>query len=133
MSLPAPEDLRFTCRRIFIRNLCINCRIGAYDHERLASQPVIINCDLWVRLEDSTSRRDALADVLNYDEAVSILRDFADAGHVDLQETLVERMLDALCRLPGVVLARISTEKPEAYPDVDAVGIESWRATNPLP
>lgn len=128
MTIPTPESLRFTCRRIFIRNLHLNCRIGAYDHERLAAQSIIVNCDLWVRLENATSQRDALSDVLNYDDVVGRLRDFAKAAHVDLQETLVERMLDAICQLPGVALIRISTEKPEAYQDVDSVGVESWRA-----
>lgn len=131
MNFPTPESLRFTCRRIFIRNLRLNCHIGAYDHERLSAQPVIVNCDLWVRLENATSQRDALGDVLNYDEVVGRLRGFAEVAHVDLQETLVERMLDAVCQLPGVALVRLSTEKPEAYQDVDSVGVESWRAPDP--
>ena len=125
---PTPESLRFTCRRIFIRNLRLLARIGAYEHERLAPQSVVVNCDLWVRLDASTSARDALEDVLNYDRAVEVIRSVAAQGHHDLQETLVDRMLDALTALPGVELARLSTEKPEAYPDIEAVGVESWRA-----
>ncbi len=125
---PTPESLRFTCRRIFIRNLRLLARIGAYEHERLAPQSVVVNCDLWVRLDASTSARDALEDVLNYDRAVEVIRSVAAQGHHDLQETLVDRMLDALAALPGVELARLSTEKPEAYPDIEAVGVESWRA-----
>lgn len=128
MPFPTPENLRFTCRRIFIRNLRLSCRIGAYDHERLAAQPLIVNCDVWVRLEKATSQGDALSDVLNYDDVVSRLRGFAEAAHVDLQETLVDRMLDSICQLPGVALVRLSTEKTEAYSDVDSVGVESWRA-----
>lgn len=125
---PTPESLRFTCRRIFIRNLRLLARIGAYEHERLAPQSVVVNCDLWVRLDASTSARDALEDVLNYDRAVEVIRSVAAQGHHDLQETLVDRMLDALAALPGVELERLSTEKPEAYPDIEAVGVESWRA-----
>ena len=125
---PTPESLRFTCRRIFIRNLRLLARIGAYEHERLAPQSVVVNCDLWVRLDASTSARDALEDVLNYDRAVEVIRSVAAQGHHDLQETLVDRMLDALAAVPGVELARLSTEKPEAYPDIEAVGVESWRA-----
>ncbi len=125
---PTPESLRFTCRRIFIRNLRLLARIGAYEHERLAPQSVVVNCDLWVRLDASTSARDALEDILNYDRAVEVIRSVAAQGHHDLQETLVDRMLDALAALPGVELARLSTEKPEAYPDIEAVGVESWRA-----
>ena len=65
--------------------------------------------------------------MLNYDLAVEALRKTASGAHIDLQETLVDRMTTALAELPGVELVRVATAKPEAYEDVDAVGIESWR------
>lgn len=131
MSLPTPESLRATCRRIFLRGLRLSCRIGAYDHERTAPQTLLVDCDLWVRLDASTSGRDALEDVFNYDDAVAVLREEAARGHTDLQETLLDRMLERLCTLPGVELVRLATAKPEAYPDAQAIGIETWRAPRP--
>ena len=123
----SPESLRFTCRRIFIRGLKLSCRIGAYDNERTKPQTVLVDCDLWVRLSQSTSARDNLADVLNYDLAVDAIRKTASGEHIDLQETLVDRMTKTLAELPDVELVRVATAKPEAYADADAVGVESWR------
>ena len=65
--------------------------------------------------------------MLNYDLAVEAIRKAASGEHIDLQETLVDRMTTALAELPGVELVRVATAKPEAYEDADAVGIESWR------
>ena len=127
-----PESLRFSCRRILVRGLKLSCRIGAYDHERLAPQPVLVDCDVWVRLSRQTSSRDAIEDVLNYDLIVDALREEAGRGHIDLQETLVDRMLDRVCTLPGVELVRVVTAKPDAYSDVESVGIETWRAPAPF-
>lgn len=127
MLQPSPESLRFSCRRIFIRGLKLSCRIGAYDSERSKPQLVLVDCDLWVRLSASTSARDDLSDVLNYDLAVEAIRQSASGEHIDLQETLVDRMTKTLAQLPGVELVRVATAKPQAYEDADAVGIESWR------
>ena len=128
-QLPSPESLRFSCRRIFLKNLALSCRIGAYDRERSASQEVVFNADIWVRLSESSSSRDALEDVLNYDLAVAIFREEAARGHIDLQETLVDRIAERIAKLPGVALARVSSEKTEAYDDAQSIGVEVWRAS----
>ena len=91
-TLPSPESLRFSCRRIFLKNLRLACRIGAYETERSAPQSVVFNADIWVRFSASSSQRDALEDVLNYDLAVEIFREESSRGHIDLQETLVDRI-----------------------------------------
>lgn len=132
MNFPAPEDLRSSCRRIFLRNLRLPCRIGAYESERGRAQEVCFNADVWVSLEASTSRSDSIGDVLNYDLIALAIREEALSGHIDLQETLVDRIAGRIAALPGVKLARISSEKTEAYPDADAVGVEVWRAPNSL-
>mgnify|MGYP000248268036 CR=1 FL=1 len=127
-TLPSPESLRFSCRRIFLKNLRLACRIGAYETERSAPQSVVFNADIWVRFSASSSQRDALEDVLNYDLAVEIFREESSRGHIDLQETLVDRIAERLSNLPGVELIRISSEKTEAY----AIGVEVWRSGSPL-
>lgn len=131
-TLPSPESLRFSCRRIFLKNLRLACRIGAYETERSAPQSVVFNADIWVRFSASSSQRDALEDVLNYDLAVEIFREESSRGHIDLQETLVDRIAERLSNLPGVELIRISSEKTEAYDDADAIGVEVWRSGSSL-
>ena len=45
-------------------------------------------------------------------------------GHVHLQETLCDDVLALMLEHPLVKAARVSTEKPDVYPDCEAVGVE---------
>ena len=49
-------------------------------------------------------------------------------GHVNLQETLCDDILTRLLEHTGVMAARVSTRKPDVYPDCEAVGVEVFRA-----
>lgn len=114
-----------TARRLFIRRLTLVAPIGAYEHEKLAPQRLVLSCDVWV--PTTPVHRDSLDEVLNYDQIVDVLRNTALARHHDLQETLVEEIAERLLTLPGALAVRIASEKPDAYRDVDAAGVEIWR------
>jgi dihydroneopterin aldolase len=45
-------------------------------------------------------------------------------GHVHLQETLCDDVLALMLAHPNVRAARVSTQKPDVYPDCEAVGVE---------
>ena len=127
-ALTTPDDLRFTSRRISVRGLTLQCAIGAYEHERNRLQKVRLDCDVWVPLRPT---QDRLENVLNYDWIVDAMRTTALSGHIDLQETLVDRMADALCTHPDILLVRVASAKLEAYADVESVGLEVWRRPDP--
>ena len=82
-------------RRLFLEGLECQCRIGAYDHERLGPQRVIIDIVLELSA-DTEPGRDHLEDTLNYDLVRQAVLDIAGARHFDLQETLAREMFDAL-------------------------------------
>ena len=124
---PFTNDLTFTCRKIFIQQLKLNCWIGAYEHEKQHPQQVLFDCEIWISLQDSTSSSDDLSDVLNYDVLVNQMTEIALAQHYNLQETLVDTIADKLINLPGIQLLRLTSAKTEAYDNVKAVGIEVWR------
>jgi dihydroneopterin aldolase len=48
-------------------------------------------------------------------------------GHIHLQETLCDEILEKMLQHPLVVAARVSTEKPDVYPDCAGVGVEVFR------
>jgi dihydroneopterin aldolase len=48
-------------------------------------------------------------------------------GHIHLQETLCDDVAAALLAHPNVRAVAVSTEKPDVYPDCDAVGVEVFR------
>lgn len=119
------DEIRLGCRRILLRGLTLPRAIGAYERERGRLQKVAFEADVWVRRPEN-AREDVLDDVLNYDLIVEAIRNEAARGHVDLQETLVERIARHLAALPAVELVRVQSTKLEAYPDA-RIGVETWR------
>ena len=112
------------CRRLFLRDYELRINIGVHDFEKRAEQRVVINVDLYVPLVLSTPKADRLDEVLDYDFIRSSIAARAAQGHIHLQETLADDVLALLLRHPSVRAARVSTEKPDVYPDCAAVGVE---------
>ncbi len=126
MNLPAMlVDPRLAdCRRLFLRGYELPVRIGVHDFEQGAPQRMRFHVDLWVPLAHSTPRADAIAEVVDYDFVRMRIRERVERGHVQLQETLADDILRAMLAHPGVRAARVATEKPDVYPDCEAVGVE---------
>ena len=114
------------CRRLFLRNHEVWIDIGVHEHEKRGKQRVLINVDLFVPLAASTPRQDELHEVVDYDFIREAIAARVGQGHVQLQETLCDDLLAAMLAHPKVKAARVSTEKPDAYADCEAVGAEVW-------
>lgn len=119
-SAPALQD----CRRLFLRDYEVLIDIGVHDFEKQGAQRVKINVDLFVPLALSTPLADALEEVVDYDFIRRSIAERVARGHIQLQETLADDILAAMLAHPRVRAARVSTEKPDVYPDCDAVGVE---------
>ena len=122
-SLVQPPVL-MDCRRLFLRNYEVWINIGVHEFEKRAEQRVIINVDLYVPLAISTPKADQLHEVLDYDFIRSTIAQRMARGHVHLQETLCDDVLALMLAHPHVRAARVSTEKPDVYPDCESVGVE---------
>ena len=112
------------CRRVFLRNYEVWINIGVHAFEKRGEQRVLMNVDLYVPLAVSTPVDDELHEVLDYDFIRRTIAERAARGHVHLQETLCDDVLALMLAHPDVRAARVSTEKPDVYPDCDAVGVE---------
>ncbi len=112
------------CRRLFLRNHEVLVDIGIHDFEQVAPQRVLINVDLYVPLEATTPRSDRIDEVVDYDFVRHAVAERIAQGRIALQETLADDLLARLLAHPGVRAARVSTEKPDVYPDCEAVGVE---------
>lgn len=112
------------CRRLFLRNYEVWINIGVHDFEKKGEQRVVINVDLYVPLAESTPQHDRLDEVLDYDFIRRSIAERVSQGHIHLQETLADDVLRAMLAHPKVRAARVATEKPDVYPDCDAVGCE---------
>lgn len=112
------------CRRLYLRDYEVWINIGVHDFEKKGEQRVKINVDLYVPLALSTPTHDKLDEVLDYDFIRRTITDRVKRGHIHLQETLADDVLRLMLAHPNVRAARVATEKPDVYPDCDAVGCE---------
>ena len=118
------------CRRLFLRDYEVWINIGVHDFEKRGEQRVVINVDLYVPLALSTPKADELDEVVDYDFIRRTIALRVQQGHVHLQETLVDDVLRLMLAHPRVKAARVSTEKPDVYPDCAAVGVEVFGMKN---
>jgi dihydroneopterin aldolase len=123
----AIDPLLLTCRRVFLRDYEVRINIGVHESEKRAEQRVIINVDLYVPLDVSTPKADALDEVVDYDFIRRTVAARLNRGHIHLQETLCDDILTQMLAHPKVYAARVSTAKPDVYPDCAAVGVEAFR------
>ena len=113
--------------RVFVRDLVVPCLIGVHRHEQDGRQRVRINLDLDVDEPDAPVA-DRLGNVMNYEEIVTAIRRLTDAGHINLVETLAERIAER-CLVDGRVRrARVRVEKLDVFADATSVGVEIERA-----
>jgi len=121
-SRAAPQNLR----RVFIRDLTLEARIGIYPKERKRPQRVIVSIDMMVK-EDRRPHGDEIAGVVSYEEAVHVAEAIASSGHINLVETLAERVAEACLKDRRVVSVRVRVEKPDIFRQAAGVGVEIER------
>lgn len=115
------------CRRLFLRNYEVLINIGVHEFEKKGEQRILINVDLFIPLSLSTPKDDHLHEVVDYDFIRSTIARRMAQGHIHLQETLCDDVVQAMLAHPKVRAVRVSTEKPDVYPDCDSVGVEVFR------
>jgi dihydroneopterin aldolase len=113
-------------RRVFVRDLVLPSLIGVHRHERDAKQRVRINLDLAV-VEDDRPVDDKLSNVLCYETVTARVREVVMAGHVNLVETLAERIAAVCLDHQDVASVRVRVEKLDVFADAASVGVEIER------
>jgi dihydroneopterin aldolase len=124
MIEPLMDPRLADCRRLFLRNFTLQANIGIHDFERNGAQRIVVNIDLYVPLAATTPHHDKIGEVLDYDFIHGTIRERVARGHINLQETLCDDLARVLLAHPLVRAVRVATEKPDVYPDCDAVGVE---------
>jgi dihydroneopterin aldolase len=115
------------CRRLFLRNYEVMINIGVHDFEKKGEQRVLINVELYIPLAMSTPKDDQLHEVVDYDFMRETIAKRIAQGHVHLQETLCDDVVQAMLAHPRVRAAGVSTMKPDVYSDCEGVGVEVFQ------
>jgi dihydroneopterin aldolase len=124
---PAFASAAARLRHVFVRDLVLPASVGVWAHEQGRTQRVRINLDLAVA-EPASPVPDRLDAVVCYDRIVQAVRALAAGDHVQLIETLAERIADTALADPRILRARVRVEKLDVYADAASVGVEIERA-----
>lgn len=111
---------------IVVRDLVLKFSIGIHPHERLAPQRVRINVEMGV-LEQAGPTDDDIANVVSYEDVIDGIRRLAGEGHINLVETLAEKIAALCLEDERVERTRIRVEKLDVYAEAASVGIEIER------
>lgn len=117
--------------RIHIRDLILSGRIGIHDRERRGPQRLRLNVELlvaWPVDANDDHRR-----VPNYEIVIAGIRNLVREGHINLIETLADRILDVCLDDQRVLAATVRVEKLDIYSDADSVGIVLTRRRKTKP
>lgn len=115
---------------VFVRDLDVEAVVGVHAHEKLAPQPLRISIDLSVR-EAPEGHGDRLDAVICYEQVVRAVQSICAAEHVNLIETLAERIAAHCLADKRVHAVRVAIEKPEAFEECASVGVEIERLQTP--
>ncbi|HRX36342.1 MAG TPA: dihydroneopterin aldolase [Aestuariivirga sp.] len=112
-------------RHVFVRDLELEALIGIYEHEKTDPQRIVVNIDLSVK---EGSGDDDISHVVSYEIVVKKVEAIIGEGHINLVETLCERIAQSCLTDKRVVAARVRVEKPDIIPNARSVGVEIEQA-----
>ncbi|MBR9824756.1 MAG: dihydroneopterin aldolase [Alphaproteobacteria bacterium] len=98
--------------------------IGIHDYERGVKQRVLV--DAVTVVDKAWNGADDIATVVDYDYLLDGIKELQE-HQFDLQETLCGRILEIALSPDAVLAAQVTTRKPDAYPDAEAVGLTRFR------
>jgi dihydroneopterin aldolase len=129
-SPAAPPDPARGLRRVFVRDLEIVASVGVLEREKRYEQRIIVSAELMVR-DDYDGVSDRLGDVFDYSQVVDGIARLVQGDHVNLIETLAERIASQCMADRRVESVRVRIEKPDVMEQCRSVGIEIERRRSP--
>ena len=127
MAGRAIPGLRADQLHVFVDGLVLPVSIGILPAERLAPQPVLFDIDLVVAVTPPLTSEN-IADTVSYADVVAAVKAICAAGHIELVETLAERVADAVLADRRVEWVRVRIAKPEIIAEAAGVGIAIERS-----
>lgn len=118
-----PDRLRPRSRKVVLDGYELKVDIGFHDFEIGRPQRLLVTVEVWVD-EASFASSDSEETAWNYDFLRSEIAALVAGRRFNLQETLVREIYDAVAARRGVTALRVSTRKPDIYPDCAGVGVE---------
>jgi len=118
-----PDRLQPRTRKIVLEDFNLPVDIGFHDFEVGKPQRLLVTIEVWVD-ERSFAGSDERSHAWDYDFLRTKVGALAQGRRFNLQETFVREIYDLVAARRGVTALRVSTRKPDIYPDCAGVGVE---------
>jgi dihydroneopterin aldolase len=118
-----PDRLAPKTRKIVLDGYELAVDIGFHDFEIGAPQRLTVSVEVWVD-ERSFAASDESSGAWDYDFLRTEIGALAEDRRFNLQETFVRAIYDLIAARRGVTALRVSSRKPDIYPDCAGVGVE---------
>ena len=118
-----PDRLAPKTRKIVLDGYELPVDIGFHDFEVGVPQRLIVTVEVWVD-EASFAATDDRHQAWDYDFLRTEIGALARGRRFNLQETFAREVYDLIAARRGVTALRVSTRKPDIYPDCAGVGVE---------
>lgn len=118
-----PPELMPRSARILVEGLEVSADIGFQEFEVGTPQRLLVSVEVWIT-ELTPPPGDDPKFAWDYDFIREQVVELAGARRYNLQETLAHAIYMRLAGLRGVAALRVSTSKPDVYPDTAGVGVE---------
>ena len=110
-------------KKVLIKELILNLRLGYYDFEKEKSQKVKFSLEVDYRDKKPTNDKD-LKSIVNYDKLVKLIKKLVKNKHYNFLETLAEDVFDVLFKDKRIDKITLQIEKLEIMKDCSSVGIQ---------
>ncbi len=118
-----PDALKPRTRKIVLEDYQLPVDIGFHDFEVGSPQRLTVTVEVWLD-EASFATEDKASAAWDYDFLRTEIGVLASSQRYNLQETLVRAIYELVAARRGVTALRVSTRKPDIYPDCAGVGVE---------
>ncbi len=110
-------------KKILIKELILDLKLGYYDFEKENSQKVKFNLEVDYKDKKPTSDED-IKSIVNYGRIVKLIKKLTKNKHYNFLETLAEDVFDVLFKDKRIGKIMLQIEKLEILKDCTSVGIQ---------
>jgi len=110
-------------KKILIKELTLDLKLGYYDFEKGKTQKVKFSLEIDYEDRKPTNDKD-IKSIVNYDQVVKLITKLAKKKHYNFLETLAEDVFDVLFKDKRIGKIMLQIEKLEIMKDCSSVGIQ---------
>ena len=110
-------------KKIIIKDLTLDLKLGYYDFEKEKKQKVKFSLEVDYEDKKPTSDKD-IKSIVNYDKFVKLITKLVKNRHYNFLETLAEDVFDELFKDKRIDKITLQIEKLEIIRDCSSVGIQ---------